>query len=44
MPGVYLGAAYLVARLALPRPVTLLWIACVLAATVVMYPLTPISF
>ena len=41
-PGVYLGAAYLVARVRLPRPVALLWILCVVAATVAMYPLTPI--
>jgi predicted membrane-bound dolichyl-phosphate-mannose-protein mannosyltransferase len=42
LPGVYLGAAYLVARVRMPRPVTLLWIASVVAATVVLYPLTPI--
>jgi dolichyl-phosphate-mannose-protein mannosyltransferase len=42
VPGLYLGAAYLVARVHLPRPVTWLWIACVIAATVVLYPLTPI--
>ncbi len=44
LPGVYLGAAYLVARVRLSRPITLLWIACVVAATAVMYPLTPIPF
>jgi hypothetical protein len=42
LPGVYLGAVYLIARVRLPRPITLLWIASVLAATVVLYPLTPI--
>src|SRR5437660_12861271 len=41
-PGLYLGAAYLVARVRLPRLLTPFWILTVVAATVVMYPLTPI--
>jgi predicted membrane-bound dolichyl-phosphate-mannose-protein mannosyltransferase len=42
MPALYLAAAYLVARVRLPRAVTLLWVLSVLAAVVVLYPLTPI--
>ena len=44
MPGVYLGAVYLVAWGRIPRAFTLLWLLSVIVATVVMYPLTPLPF
>jgi predicted membrane-bound dolichyl-phosphate-mannose-protein mannosyltransferase len=42
MPGLYLAAAYLAARVR-PRLITWVWMATVLAAAVVMYPLSPFS-
>jgi predicted membrane-bound dolichyl-phosphate-mannose-protein mannosyltransferase len=43
MPGIYLGAVYLIARLRPPRPITGVWVATVVAAAVVMYPLSPVA-
>jgi predicted membrane-bound dolichyl-phosphate-mannose-protein mannosyltransferase len=42
MPGIYLVVADLVARIGPRRKVVLLWMACVLAAAVVLYPFTPL--
>src|SRR5262249_50416741 len=42
MPGIYLAIADLVARIGVRRKVTWLWMACVLAAAVVLYPFTPL--
>jgi dolichyl-phosphate-mannose-protein mannosyltransferase len=42
MPGIYLVVADLVARIGPRRKVVLLWMACVLAATIVLYPFTPL--
>jgi hypothetical protein len=42
MPGIYLVVADLVARIGARRKVSLFWMACVLAAAVVLYPFTPL--
>ena len=42
MPGIYLVVADLVARIGPRRKVVWLWMACVLAAAVVLYPFTPL--
>jgi hypothetical protein len=42
MPGIYLAVADLIARIGARRPVVLFWMACVLAAAVVLYPFTPL--
>jgi hypothetical protein len=42
MPGIYLTVADLIARIGVRRKVVWFWIACVLAATVVLYPFTPL--
>jgi len=42
MPGIYLVVADLVARIGPRRKVVLFWMACVLAAAVVLYPFTPL--
>jgi predicted membrane-bound dolichyl-phosphate-mannose-protein mannosyltransferase len=42
MPGVYLAVADLVARIGPRRKLVLLWMACVVAAAVVLYPFTPL--
>ena len=43
MPGIYLTVADLVARIGVRRKVVLVWMACVLAAAVVLYPFTPLT-
>jgi dolichyl-phosphate-mannose-protein mannosyltransferase len=43
MPGLYLAAAYLVPRVR-PHLITYVWIATVIAAAVVMYPFSPVTF
>jgi predicted membrane-bound dolichyl-phosphate-mannose-protein mannosyltransferase len=42
MPGIYLAVADLVARIGPRRKVVWVWMACVLAAAVVLYPFTPL--
>ena len=42
MPGIYLVVADLVARIGPRRKVVWVWMACVLAAAVVLYPFTPL--
>jgi predicted membrane-bound dolichyl-phosphate-mannose-protein mannosyltransferase len=42
MPGVYVAVADLVRRFGPKRPLSLLWMASVLVAVVVMYPFTPL--
>jgi dolichyl-phosphate-mannose-protein mannosyltransferase len=42
MPGIYLVVADLVARIGPRRKIVWLWMACVLAAAVVLYPFTPL--
>jgi hypothetical protein len=42
MPGIYLTVAALVARIGPRRPWSLAWMACVLAAAIVLYPFTPV--
>jgi len=42
MPGIYLAVADLIARVGVRRKVVLVWVACVLAAVVVLYPFTPL--
>ncbi len=42
MPGIYLVVADLIARIGPRRKVVLLWMACVVAAAVVLYPFTPL--
>jgi predicted membrane-bound dolichyl-phosphate-mannose-protein mannosyltransferase len=42
MPGIYLVVADLVARIGPRRKVVWLWMACVLAAAIVLYPFTPL--
>jgi hypothetical protein len=42
MPGIYLVVADLVARIGPQRKVLWVWMACVLAAAVVLYPFTPL--
>jgi predicted membrane-bound dolichyl-phosphate-mannose-protein mannosyltransferase len=42
MPGIYLAAVYLIARLKPPRPVIYAGWAAVLIAAILMYPVTPI--
>jgi hypothetical protein len=42
MPGIYLAVANLIARIGPQRKVVWLWIACVAAAAVVLYPFTPL--
>jgi predicted membrane-bound dolichyl-phosphate-mannose-protein mannosyltransferase len=42
MPGIYLAVASLVARIGARRKLVWLWMACVLAAAVVLYPFTPL--
>jgi dolichyl-phosphate-mannose-protein mannosyltransferase len=42
MPGIYLAVANLISRIGPHRKVAWVWMACVLAAAVVMYPLTPL--
>ena len=41
MPGIYLTVAHLVARVGVRHKLVLVWMACVLAAAVVLYPFTP---
>ena len=43
MPGIYLAAVYLFARLRPPRVVSYVFAASVVAAAIVMYPLSPIA-
>jgi dolichyl-phosphate-mannose-protein mannosyltransferase len=42
MPGVYVAVADLIARIGPGRKLVLLWMACVVAAAVVLYPFTPL--
>ena len=42
MPGVYLAVADLIARIGPGRKVVWVWMACVVAAAVVLYPFTPL--
>jgi len=42
MPGIYLAVADLVRRIGWDRKLVLVWMGCVLAAVVVMYPFTPL--
>jgi hypothetical protein len=42
MPGIYVAVADLIGRIGPGRIVCLVWMACVLAAVVVMYPFTPL--
>jgi dolichyl-phosphate-mannose-protein mannosyltransferase len=42
MPGIYLAVANLIARIGPQRKVVWLWMACVVAAAVVLYPFTPL--
>jgi hypothetical protein len=42
MPGIYVAVADLIARIGPRRKLVLLWMACVLAAAVVLYPFTPL--
>jgi dolichyl-phosphate-mannose-protein mannosyltransferase len=42
MPGIYLGVADLIRRIGWHRILVLVWMGCVLAAAVVMYPFTPL--
>ncbi len=42
MPGVYVAVADLVRRFGAKRPLSLLWMASVLVAVIVMYPFTPL--
>ena len=42
MPGIYLVVADLVARIGPRRKVVWVWMACVFAAAVVLYPFTPL--
>ncbi len=42
MPGIYLAVANLIARIGPHRKVVWLWMACVVAAAVVLYPFTPL--
>ena len=42
MPGIYLAVANLIARIGPRRKAVLFWMACVLAAAVVLYPFTPL--
>jgi predicted membrane-bound dolichyl-phosphate-mannose-protein mannosyltransferase len=42
MPGIYLAAADLVRRIGWNRKLVLVWMGCVFAAAVVMYPFTPL--
>ena len=43
MPGIYLTVADLIARIGVRRKIVLVWMACVLAAAVVLYPFTPLT-
>ena len=42
MPGIYLAVANLIARIGPRRKIVWVWMACVLAAAVVLYPFTPL--
>jgi predicted membrane-bound dolichyl-phosphate-mannose-protein mannosyltransferase len=42
MPGIYLAVADLIARIGPRRKLVWVWMACVLAAAVVLYPFTPL--
>jgi 4-amino-4-deoxy-L-arabinose transferase-like glycosyltransferase len=42
MPGIYLAIADLIARIGPRRKIVLVWMACVVAAAVVLYPFTPL--
>jgi dolichyl-phosphate-mannose-protein mannosyltransferase len=42
MPGIYLTVADLIARVGARRKLVLVWMACVAAAAVVLYPFTPL--
>jgi predicted membrane-bound dolichyl-phosphate-mannose-protein mannosyltransferase len=42
MPGIYMAVAALIARIGARRKVVWFWMACVLAAAVVLYPFTPL--
>ena len=42
MPGIYLTVADLIGRVGARRKLVLVWMACVLAAVVVLYPFTPL--
>jgi hypothetical protein len=42
MPGIYMVVADLIARIGVRRKLVWFWIACVLAAAVVLYPFTPL--
>jgi predicted membrane-bound dolichyl-phosphate-mannose-protein mannosyltransferase len=42
MPGIYVAVADLIARIGARRPIVLFWMACVLAAAIVLYPFTPL--
>jgi len=42
MPGLYIAAAYLIARFASARRLVLAWVAAVALAAIIMYPLTPL--
>jgi predicted membrane-bound dolichyl-phosphate-mannose-protein mannosyltransferase len=42
MPGIYLAVADLIARIGPRRKLVLLWMACVVAAAVVLFPFTPL--
>jgi len=44
MPGIYLAAADLIARIGPRRKLVLAWMACVFGAIVVMYPFSPLPF
>jgi predicted membrane-bound dolichyl-phosphate-mannose-protein mannosyltransferase len=42
MPGIYVAVANLIARIGARRKIVWVWMACVLAAAVVLYPFTPL--
>jgi dolichyl-phosphate-mannose-protein mannosyltransferase len=42
MPGIYLAVANLIARVGPQRKIVWVWMACVVAAAVVLYPFTPL--
>jgi hypothetical protein len=42
MPGIYLAVADLVRRIGPTRKLVIAWMVCVVAATIVMYPFTPL--
>ena len=43
MPGIYLAVADLIARVGVRRKLVLVWMACVVAAAVVLYPFSPFT-